>query len=80
MPHSDRNKLHATFWAAPDSALFDRAHVAAGLMHCTAWLKEQEYEGDGPPSLRLGGKYLFRKADVLAWIARKENAVTEATQ
>lgn len=69
MPRQDQDHFHAIFWAAPNDAIFDSTHVAAGLTHSVEWLRERQATGNGPPAIRAGRKYLFRKGDVLAWLS-----------
>jgi hypothetical protein len=58
-----------TFWAAPDSAMFPPpviAKVRGGVSR--ALLERERWLGSGPPYIKIKGRVLYRKADILAWM------------
>jgi hypothetical protein len=57
-----------TFWHAPPDALFSSAVVAQARKVSTALLERERWQNTGPPYLKVRGRVLYRKGDVLKWI------------
>ena len=62
---------HANCFAALDEdALADRRVTAAGMGLSRDWLEQKAWLGGGPPFVKVGGRCLYRKRDVLAWLSQ----------
>ncbi len=72
---ADENSI-ITFWRAPPEALFPSKVIAQVRHVSTALLERERWERKGPRHLKVGGRVLYRKGDVLAWI--EENAGSSA--
>ena len=68
------------FWNAPDAALFDRATIAAVRYVGTDTMEADAIHGGGPPYIRIGRRALYRKRDVLDWIAATGRRVESTAQ
>jgi hypothetical protein len=66
------------FWTAPDEALFPSAVIARVRNVSIALLERERWRQTGPRSVKLGGRVLYRKRDVLDWIEKQEDATTPA--
>lgn len=67
-----RLELLAEFDAAPSSALFPQAYIAA-LRGCSeANIACDRGSGRGVPFLRIGNRILYRKSDYVAWEERHQ--------
>jgi hypothetical protein len=66
------------FWQAPEAALFPTKIIAKVRCVSEALLERERWAGTGPKSIKLGGRVLYRKSDVLAWIALHEEAAIGA--
>ncbi|MBT2748288.1 MULTISPECIES: helix-turn-helix domain-containing protein [unclassified Lysobacter] len=75
-----QTELSLLFWAAPDAAMLDRRTAAAGLGYTVAWLEAVAARGAGPAYTRIGRRVRYRKADVLAWLARHGERVTPSDE
>ena len=75
-----QSELSRLFWAAPDAALLDRRTAAAGLGYTVAWLEAVAGRGEGPSYTRIGRRIRYRKADVLAWLARHGERITPSDE
>ena len=75
-----QTELSRLFWAAPDAALLDRRTAAAGLGYTVAWLEAVAGRGEGPTYTRIGRRVRYRKADVLAWLARYGERIAPSDQ
>jgi hypothetical protein len=64
-----------TFWQAPEAALFPSKIIAKVRCVSVALLERERWEGTGPKYVKLGGRVLYRKADVLKWIEQCEKEV-----
>jgi hypothetical protein len=64
------------FWTAPDAALFAPSVIAAVRNVTPALLERERWQRTGPKHLKLVGRVLYRKADVLQWIEQQQVAVT----
>jgi hypothetical protein len=62
------------FWTAPNEALFPSSVIAKVRNVSVALLERDRWQNTGPKSIKLGGRVLYRKADVLKWIAQQETA------
>ena len=60
-----------TFWSAPDDALFSTPVVARVRGVAVATIERERWQKTGPKHLKVGGRVLYRKADVLAWIQQQ---------
>ena len=56
------------FESAPDSMLFNQNTLAAILDCSTQLLERNRWAGEGVPYLKIGGKVLYRKSEVLEFI------------
>jgi predicted DNA-binding transcriptional regulator AlpA len=63
--------LFATFWAAPADALFASPTIAKVRSVAVATLERERSMKAGPKYCKVGGRVLYRKADVLAWIQQQ---------
>ena len=72
--------LRSEFWASPPESLFDRHYVAAAISCSVGLLEQQAVHGGGIPYLKLGRKCLYRKQDVLDWIAQKSIKATSTAE
>jgi hypothetical protein len=70
----DLNALRQEFWSSPPQALFPTKHVAAARHVSIALLERERWLGIGPKSVKLGRRVLYRKSDVLDWIAAQDLA------
>jgi hypothetical protein len=59
------------FWNAAEDMYMSRKLVAAGLCMSKFWMDSKTRNGrkNGPPYVRIGGKCLYRKRDVLKWMS-----------
>jgi len=67
------------FWAADDQALFNRKQIAGVLRCSVSWLEQLATRGDGPLMLKFGRRVLYRKRDVLDWIASRAKVVAHTS-
>ena len=63
------SELVAEFWVADLEALFTQVAIALALNYSEAWCERQRWAGTGPPFLKIGRRVLYRKRDVLEWLA-----------
>ncbi len=68
--------LVEVFWAAPDVVLLLPQFVAAALYHSESWLEKNRQDQDPIPFVRVGGKVLYRKGDVVRWLTEQSAGVT----
>jgi hypothetical protein len=66
------------FWTAPPEALFPSSVVAKVRNVSVALLERERWQHNGPKSIKLGGRVLYRKSDVLAWIEEQEKVAQYA--
>jgi hypothetical protein len=71
---SEQNPI-ILFWTAPDGALFAPSVIAAVRNVTPALLERERWQRTGPKHLKLVGRVLYRKADVLQWIEQQQVAV-----
>jgi hypothetical protein len=64
------------FWTAPAEALFPSPVIARVRNVSIALLERERWRQTGPRSIKLGGRVLYRKRDVLDWIEIQEAATT----
>ena len=57
------------FWAADDDAVFTQRTIAPTIAYSEAWCERQRWAGSGPPFIKIGRRVLYRKRDVLEWLA-----------
>jgi hypothetical protein len=62
------------FWTAPSEALFPSSVIAKVRNVSVALLERERWQNTGPKSIKLGGRVLYRKSSVLAWIKEHEEA------
>ena len=75
-----RLERRAAFWAATNDSLHDRETLAA-VRHVERQTIELEaIKGGGVPYLKIGRRALYRKSDVLAWIAKNSQRVENTAQ
>ena len=60
-----------TFWTAPDDALFASPTIATVRSIAVATLERERSMKTGPKYFKVGGRVLYRKSDVLAWIQQR---------
>jgi hypothetical protein len=63
------------FWTAPNEALFAPNVIAAVRNVTPALLERERWQRTGPKHLKLVGRVLYRKADVLQWIQQQQQQV-----
>ncbi|MGQ3887965.1 helix-turn-helix domain-containing protein [Legionella sp. CNM-1927-20] len=59
------------FESAPLSALFNQQTIAAVLSCSTQLLERNRWAGSGVPYLKIGGRILYRKSDVLEFLQQQ---------
>jgi hypothetical protein len=60
------NERH--FWEAPDDALFTSGEIADVRRVSNSLLERERWLGIGPRYLKLRGRIVYRKRDVVQWI------------
>ena len=60
-----------TFWTAPDDALFASPTIARVRTIAVATLERERAMKTGPRYFKVGGRVLYRKSDVIAWIQQQ---------
>lgn len=68
----NRLQLINEFESAPDSMLFNQNTLAAILDCSTQLLERNRWAGEGVPYLKIGGKVLYRKSDVLEFLQQQK--------
>ena len=68
----NRLQLINEFESAPDSMLFNQNTLAAILNCSTQLLERNRWAGEGAPYLKIGGKVLYRKSDVLEFLQQQK--------
>lgn len=68
----NRLQLINEFESAPDSMLFNQNTLAAILDCSTQLLERNRWAGVGVPYIKIGGKVLYRKSDVLAFLQQQK--------
>lgn len=56
------------FWSAPLDSMHTQQTVSAIIGLAVTTLTNWRAMGDGPKSVRRGGRVYYRKSDVLAWM------------
>lgn len=56
------------FWSAPMESMHTQQTVCAITGMATNTLTNWRAQGEGPKSVRRGGRAYYRKSDVLAWM------------
>lgn len=74
MASIDPASLRAEFYALPLEAMVDRPTAAAVRYVSTATLEAEAIKGAGPTFTRVGRRALYKKADLMAWLAGKVEA------
>ena len=59
---NESNEVHADPELLTIEQLADLIHASRSSIY------NMRYRGEGPPSYRLGGRVLFKRGDVLAWV------------
>ena len=59
------------FWTAPDDALFASPTIATVRSIAVATLERERSMKTGPKYFKVGGRVLYRKSDVVAWIQQQ---------
>lgn len=68
----NRLQLINEFEFAPDSMLFNQNTLAAILDCSTQLLERNRWAGEGVPYLKIGGKVLYRKSDVIEFLQQQK--------
>ncbi|HAT1847950.1 TPA: helix-turn-helix domain-containing protein [Legionella pneumophila] len=68
----NRLQLINEFESAPDSMLFNQNTLAAILDCSTQLLERNRWAGEGVPYLKIGGKVLYRKSDVIEFLQQQK--------
>ncbi|WP_019218394.1 helix-turn-helix domain-containing protein [Legionella tunisiensis] len=68
----NRLQLINEFESAPDSMLFNQNTLAAILDCSTQLLERNRWAGAGVPYIKIGGKVLYRKSDVIAFLQQQK--------
>lgn len=68
----NRLQLINEFESAPDSMLFNQNTLAAILNCSTQLLERNRWAGEGVSYLKIGGKVLYRKSDVLEFLQQQK--------
>jgi hypothetical protein len=77
----ERPKLNQEFWAGDDETLFPRKTTAAGIQYTPEYLEAAAVHGGGPPFFKLeGGRVLYRKRDVVAWLMSRAKLVGSTSE
>jgi hypothetical protein len=67
--------LRREFWESPEEVLHSRETVGAVVFLTVDSMESLAMKGAGPPYLRIGRRALYRKAEVLEWIAQNARRV-----
>lgn len=68
----NRLQLINEFESAPGSMLFNQNTLAAILDCSTQLLERNRWTGEGVPYLKIGGKVLYRKSDVIEFLQQQK--------
>jgi hypothetical protein len=68
----NRLQLINEFESAPDSMLFNQNTLAAILDCSTQLLERNRWAGIGVAYIKIGGKVLYRKSDVLTFLKQQK--------
>lgn len=68
----NRLQLINEFESAPDSMLFNQNTLAAILDCSTQLLERNRWAGQGVSYLKIGGKVLYRKSDVIEFLQQQK--------
>ena len=72
MSKLSRIQLLNEFESAPEAALFNQ-HTLAAVFNCSKQLLERNrWAGTGVPYLKIGGKVLYRKRDILDFLQQQK--------
>jgi len=72
--------LRAEFWGLPDDAMVDRSTVAAVRYVGLDTMEADAIRGGGVPYIRIGRRALYKKGDVLTWMAETGRRVANTAQ
>lgn len=67
-----RLQLLNEFESAPNSTLFNQTTLAAILNCSTQLLERNRWAGEGVPYIKIGRKVLYRKSEILDFLARQK--------
>lgn len=73
-------QMRREFWTLPAEGLANRSMLGAALFYGREQLEKWAQSGDGPPMIRIGRRVLYRKSDVLEWLARTGRKVTSTAE
>lgn len=76
MSHAE---IVAQFWGAPDDALFGQKPLSVVLGFSEKWFESRRWRGGGIRFLKLSSRVMYRKSDVLIWLA-KQNPTHSTTE
>ena len=62
------NELIASFWAAPSEAFFSQETISPVTGRSLKTLECDRWRKSGIPYRKMGGKVLYRKSDVVAFL------------
>jgi hypothetical protein len=57
-----------------DDPLWTTAETASYLRRPTGTIRQWRHRGFGPKGFRVGGLIMYRRSEVLGWLAKQENA------
>jgi len=72
-------ELIQTFWASPSEAFFSQEIVSAVTGRSNKTLECDRWKKSGIPYRKMGGKVLYRKSDVVAFL-ESHDLVTSTSQ
>lgn len=73
-------ELQKQFIAADDEAMLSTNIVAAYTGLSISWFNNKAYQGGGIGYTKLLNKRLYKKADVLAWLAENSQKVKSTSE
>jgi hypothetical protein len=73
-------ELQKQFIAADNEALLSTDIVAAFTGLSVSWFNNKAYQGGGIPFTKLLTKRLYKKADVLDWLAKNSKKVNSTSE
>jgi len=72
--------LRREFAQAHTDELLPRPVTAAGIGYSVSWLELAATKGGGPPFYKNGRRVVYRKADVLSWLAENSLHVRSTSE
>lgn len=62
------SEANEEFWSSPDPSLFSQEIVSLIRNVSTKTLENERWRGCGPPFLKVRGRILYRKGDLVTWL------------